>query len=226
MRRNSRRSLSPRTLGASHYGRRLPATGCDGSSSSTRQAIGAWKAGPVLGDLVQEAWSDRSRSSAGYVGHDAGCCDALSCRRVLPGQPDRSEAAKHGPGHKSPHAGAGRRHGTARSQGARKALGRPARPPGAVATPPLGSPSTAPASCRFILTDSRSSRVSGRHGACARGWPARTGAGPAVAGRARLRALKNSWGAVAQRIAPLRGWIGAIRLRLLRTTGRGPHRVG
>ena len=84
-RRNVRRSY-PRAPGrASHWGRRLPATGCDGSSSSTRQAIGAWKAGPVLGDLVQEAWSDRSRSSAGYVGHDAGCCDALSCRRVLPG---------------------------------------------------------------------------------------------------------------------------------------------
>jgi hypothetical protein len=40
----------------------------------------------------------------------------------------------------------------------------------------LGSPSTAPASCRFFLTDSRGSRVSGRNGACVRGWPAQNSA--------------------------------------------------
>ena len=96
-------------------------------------------------------------------------------------------------------AGAGRRHGTARSQGARKALGRLARPPGRWGNAALGSPRTAPASRRFICADTRGTRASGRHGACACGWPAQNSAPGRHAGsmpsgmtarRARLRALK------------------------------------
>ena len=123
---------------ASHWGRRLPATGCDGSNSSTRQATGAWKAGPVLGDLVQEARSDRSRSSAGYVGHDAGCCEGSHAVACFPGnrtgarQPSTDRDTNRRT--RVPEGAMGPR----RSQGARKALGRPARPPGAVATPPSG----------------------------------------------------------------------------------------
>src|SRR5262245_66491798 len=85
-----------------------PSPACDGvygSNSATRQTIGAWKAGLMLGDLVQEVRSDRC-GQAPQSGHVAGCCEcALMPSRAPRGDRNRSEAAKHGPEHKSPHAG-------------------------------------------------------------------------------------------------------------------------
>jgi hypothetical protein len=183
---------------------------CDGTSVPTPNvaAIGAWKAGLLLRDLVQEARSDRSRPSADTLSQAAGCCDVPLCCRVLPGQPDRSEAAKHGSGHKSPYAGAGRRHGTSQSQGARQGSREATqKPPGAVATPPPGSPSTAPASVAFFeltLAESERQEETARARMAGANWRRACSRRPSALARA-----EQAYGAIAQRVAL---WIGAIRL--------------
>ena len=183
----------PRAPGvASHWGRRLPATGCDGSNSATRQAIGAWKAGPMLGDLVQEAWSDRSRSSAGYVGHDAGCCEGSHAVACFPGnrtgarQPstdrDTNRRTRVPEGAMGPR---GPKEPARLSGGPQGLLGRWQRRP-RVAEYGTRVPS-------LYSADSRGARASGRNGACVRGWPAQNSApGAQLARRARWRALKST----------------------------------
>ena len=166
MRRIFAANLIPAHLGASHWARRLPATGCDGSNSATRQAIGAWKAGLMLGDLVQEARSDRSRPSAG----------TWTCRWLLR---MRSHAVACSPddrtGARQPSTDRDTNRRTRVPEGAMGPPGpkEPARlsggPQGLLGggNAALGLPSTAPASRRFISADTRGARASGRNGACA-----------------------------------------------------------
>ena len=139
-----RTDLSPRLCATAYSCRRLPATGRR-YQHPTWQAIGAWKAGLVWRDLVQEARSDR----CGAVKNARPPAAAMSSCAVvvLPGQPEHGQAAKARTGTQIAARGCRKATpGTVRSHGEPgQALEEVSRPPGAGETAPR-LPSTAPAS--------------------------------------------------------------------------------